>query len=166
MKAGEADGASGRAGPARPADPSCAPGSDLIAAYREAEYFVLADPPFVLRVGSLSEELDRLMQRHGVDCAAYVTAWNPRSVPLPHDENRAAQEQLESGLRAAGHVLIPGEGRDPAGHWPGESSVLALGLSRRGAVDIGRAYRQHAVLWIRRGAAVELVLVADSGGNE
>jgi len=141
------------------------PGAELIAAYRATEYVVAVSPPFVLQVGRHSAELDRLMHLHGVDCAAYVTACNPGSVRVPQDQNRAAQERLESGLRAAGYTLIPGAGRDPAGHWPGEASVLVPGLSRAGAVDIGRACRQHAVLWVRRGAAVELVLVADREGD-
>jgi hypothetical protein len=37
--------------------------------------------------------------------------------------------------------------------------VLVPGLSRDAAIAIGRMYRQHAVLWVRRGAAVELVLI-------
>lgn len=141
------------------------PDEVLVAAYRATEYVVAVSPPFILRVGSRSDELDRLMHLHGVDCAAYVTAWNPRSVPLSCDENRAAQERLERELRAAGHVLIPGEGRDPTGRWPVEPGVLVPGLPRTRAIDIGRVYRQHAVLWVCRGAVVELVLVADSGGE-
>lgn len=140
------------------------PDTALIAAYLATDYVVAVSPPFVLRVGSCSVELDRLMRLHGVDCAAFVTAWNPGSVRIAHDENRAAQERLESMLSTAGYTLIPGEGRDPAGHWPGEPSVLVLGLPRSAAVDTGRAYRQHAVLWVRCGATVELVLVADPGG--
>lgn len=142
------------------------PGAALIAAYLATDYVVAASPPFVLRVGRHSAELDRLMHLQGVDCAAFVTAWNPGSVRVPEDQNLATQERLERELRAAGYTLIPGEGRDPAGHWPGEPSVLVLGLSRSRAVDIGRVYRQHAVVWVRCGTAVELVLVADRGGDE
>jgi hypothetical protein len=160
MKAGEAGGVARDAKPERQALARGVPDDALIAAYRATDYRVDADPPFVLHVGRHSAELDRLMHLQGVDCAACVTAWNPGSVPAPRDENRAAQERLECGLRAAGHTLITGEGRDPAGHWPAEASVLVLGLSRAAAVDIGRACRQHAVLWARRGAAVELVLMA------
>lgn len=137
------------------------PDAALLAAYQATDYVVAAAPPIVLRVGLRSAELDRLMHLRGVDCAAYITAWNPGSARIADDENRAAQERLEAGLRAAGYILIPGRGHDPAGHWPGEPSVLVLGLPRSAAVDLGRAYRQHAVLWVRCGAAVELVLVAD-----
>lgn len=136
------------------------PDESLIAAYRMTDYCVEADPPFVLRVGQRSAELDRLMLLHGVDCAAWVTAWNPFSRRASDEDNRVAQEQLERRLRDDGCTLIRGEARDPAGRWPGEPSVLVPGLARRRAVDIGRTCRQHAVLWARRGAAVELVLVA------
>jgi hypothetical protein len=141
------------------ADPAGAPDDQLIAAYRATRYGVAADPPFELHVGRWSAELDALLLKQGTDCAAYITAWNPFSVPAPEAGNRAAQARLERQLRDEGYAPLTGVGRDPRGRWPGEPSVLVPGLSRDAAIAIGRMYRQHAVLWVRRGAAVELVLI-------
>jgi len=57
-------------------------------------------------------------------------------------------------------VRIPGVGRDPRGEWPAEPSVLVLGISRREAEILGRSYEQNAVVFVERGGAPELVLLA------
>jgi hypothetical protein len=131
----------------------------LVEAYLAAEYVVHADPPLVLSVGRPCAGLDPLLAAAGVDCAAFVTAWNPRSRLTDESANRAAQARLEAELEAAGHPLVTGFGRDPRCRWPGEPSVLVPGLGREAALALGRRHDQHAVLWMRRGGAVELVWV-------
>lgn len=130
---------------------------ELVAAFRATEYVVHAARPFVLSVDCASAELDALLAAAGRDCAAFVTAWNPRSQPTDEDGNRAAQARLEAELAAAGHPTVAGIGRDPLGQWPGEPSVLVPGLGRDAARLLGRRYGQHAVLWVRRGGPVELL---------
>lgn len=131
----------------------------LVAAYLATDYVVHAEPPFVLRVGQPCAALDALLAAAATDCAAYVTAWNPRSAPTGEAANRAAQARLEAELRRAGFAPVAGTGQDPAGRWPGEPSLLVPGLGRDAALALGRHYDQHAVLWMRRGGPVELAWV-------
>lgn len=135
------------------------PDDQLIAAFRATHYEVHAAVPFVLRVDAPSPRLDEILTVHAADCAAFVTAWNPFSGRQSETVNQAAQAHLEEELRRRGYTLIAGIGVDPCGQWPGEPSVLVLGMARPEAVEIGRACRQHAVVWARRGAPVELVLI-------
>ncbi len=138
----------------RKADPT------LLAAYAATHYVVNGvERPFVLRVNERSAPLEVLHRRHGVDRSAFLTAWNPRSQRRADAINQAAQSELEATLRASGLKLFSAIGIDPDGNWPGEPSVLALGIAREQAEQIGRQYGQNALLWMGADAVPELVLL-------
>jgi hypothetical protein len=123
----------------------------LARAYQATHYVVEAQGgAFTLRVGAESAELGALMRARGIEGAAYLTAYNPWSLPRGTAENDAAQRALEAGLAALGCTLLPGAGHDPSGHWPPEPSVLALGLSLERAIDAARRWGQNAFVWIDR----------------
>jgi hypothetical protein len=146
-------------------DPS--EGGGLLAAYLAAHYKVTGTAkPFVLRVGHRSAELASVHLAHGASCSAFITAWNPRSVRRSESINRASQERLESELAAIGATLVAGIGEDPAGVWPGECSVLAVGISRSEAERVGRKFGQRAIVWSDESAIpelIDLVLPTQSG---
>lgn len=134
--------------------------SELIAAYAATHFRVTGVPdPFVLQVGQRSAALEALHEAYSVGSSAFLTAWNPRSQPHSDNENRAAQAEMESALTVAGYVLLKGVGEDPSGRWPGEESVLALGIGCAEAEDIGRRYGQNAIVWAGTDAVPELVLL-------
>lgn len=123
--------------------------------YRATLYRV-TDPPHCLTVrlhGRRQPELDRLLARHAVRRAVFITAWDPWSRTAGLAANRRAQARLRARL---GRVL-PGFGAWAEAPEKGEESLLALGLgARRGAV-LGRAFRQNAVVVLRRGAPALLL---------
>ena len=129
----------------------------LRAAYEKALYVVYGTPELVLRVGEPSEALDALMDEEGAETAAYLTAANPRGELQAKRENELSSAALHQALADAGYSCLLGEGRDPKGEWPPEPSVLALGISRREAMVIGRSYEQNAIVFIERGRPAELV---------
>lgn len=116
--------------------------------YRGTHFHVHAPSPFVLKIDEPSAELAALHAQHGVSCSAFVTAWNPRSRTLPDGENEARQHELLAVLRGDGITTLPGTGVDPSGQWPGEPSVLALGLSRSRARQLGERFEQNAIVWV------------------
>lgn len=128
----------------------------LSAAYTSAFYRVFADPPFVLRVGEPSAELDALLYAHAADTWAFVTACNPGSVVLSADENAERMNQLREVLTR--FVTYPGESCDAAGGWA-EPSLLVIGISRTEAVEVATAFGQAAILAGTRGGVTELVWV-------
>ena len=132
---------------------------DLIQAYRETHFVVLAQDPFTLRVGQRSEELLALHREVGVESSAYVTACNPFSRSLSAAENEARMAELRTWLREAGHPTREGIGKDPAGEWPGEPSVLVLGLTRADSEALGRRLEQNAVVFMASDAMPELLLL-------
>ena len=133
--------------------------ADLVALYRAVDYRVEApEGRFVLRVGARSEELAAMLAAHGQECAAFITACNPLGEAADPERNAKALAALKADLEAEGCATLGalGEGK---GGWPGERSLLALGLGREAAKRLGRRYGQNAVLWAGKDAVPELVLL-------
>ncbi|MEA3200684.1 MAG: hypothetical protein QOE90_2112 [Thermoplasmata archaeon] len=125
--------------------------SRLERAYRVTTY---AAGPLRLRIGEPNAALDELLARHGAATWAYLTAWNPGSVPRGETENRAAARRLLD--RLAGYPCIEGESVGDGGAWR-EPSVLVLGIRRDEALAIARDFGQLAFVVGERGGAPRLV---------
>jgi hypothetical protein len=140
--------------------------SSLVEAYRGTEFRV-ADRgwTFTLRIDQPSPVLAACHEAFGVMRSAYLTAWNPRSEPQTREVNEAAQAQLEAELTALGLPFLHGEGVDPTGSWPGEPSVLVLGITEEEARRLGRRYGQNAIVVAGRDAVARLVMVASPSGD-
>lgn len=150
---------------ARPAPRSSLPAA-LIALYRATEYrATLAGPPgggsLILRIDEYCAPLSRLLAASGCQCAAFITAWNPRGARLDPAENRSAARRLRRRLARfvpAGHIF-KGAGCDPSGVWPAEASLLMLGLGLEMAQALGREFRQNAIVWAGPDAIPRLILL-------
>ena len=133
---------------------------DLIVAYLSAEYAVFGEAELVLLIGKPSADLDALLEAKGAQTACYITAANPRGLRAADTENMLATAALLESQRQAGYACFAGEGRDPRGEWPAEASVLVVGISRAEAEVLGRSYEQNAIVFVRKGGAPELVVLA------
>ena len=132
----------------------------LVAAYSATDYRVIAtDAPFVLRIDQRSDELARLFVLAGQQGATFITAENPFSQTATEEENAANQARLKKELVALDATVLEGAGEGKDSEWPAEASFLAIGLSRAQACELGRKYRQNAIVWIDANAIPELVLL-------
>ena len=131
----------------------------LIDAYRATDFvlFDTGEGEVVVNVGRQSADFDRVLASRNAETAVIVTAFNPRSVVLPDAENRARHAQLTALLEARGHDYALGEGRDPTGHWQAELECVVFGIAVEAGLDLARAFDQNAIVFVRRGAAPELV---------
>ena len=68
---------------------------NLLESYRNTDYKVQGQDPFILKIGQLSEPLFRIYKQHRCDCAAFITASNPFSQKLDPSVN--AQRHLAPG---------------------------------------------------------------------
>ncbi len=101
----------------------------LSRAYTATHYCIEAPgQTLLLRIGQRDPRLEAAVQAQGVKQASLLTAWNPRSDPLPEPENRARQARLERELAQAGWRCWPTVHRDPAGRWPDEPGCCVLGM--------------------------------------
>ena len=132
----------------------------LVAAYRDTEYRVFAEfGDFTLRIGVKSGELAALFKHSGRYSAAFVTAENPFSRVATPAENLTSQARLREDLTALGAKTIDGAGQGQDPTWPAENSILAIGISRTRACEMGRKYQQNAIVWIDADAIPELLLL-------
>ena len=121
----------------------------LIKAYRQASYVVFGgEGKIVLKVGKVSPELVKILKKNGVNCAAFLTAYNPHSQQLELTANQLSQAKLIEELHAQHIDCLLGEGRDDSGDWLAESSVLALGISLQKAEMLALQFKQNAFVWI------------------
>ena len=132
----------------------------LIAAYRAARYVVFADNRPVMRVGEPCPELDELLEAEGAAAAAFVTAHNPRGLPAHEETNLLAFGDLCEAADRTGYRIYLGEGSDPEGEWKPEPSLLIVGIPRGEAEELGRRFHQLAIVFVEKGRAPELVVLA------
>lgn len=130
------------------------------AAYRRAEYHVrLPQGDLVLRVGRGDAVADERLRREAgvVDHWAVVTPCNPRSQPHTAPANAALLEELAEIVEDLFLRCIPSVNTDPLGEWPDEPSVLLCDPPASLAEELGRHFRQNAILAGRLGEAPCLV---------
>ncbi len=119
--------------------------SDLAAAYAEAWYVVEDGADVTIRVGEESEALDKLLESNGASTWAFLTAYNPQSQPLPEDENLKHQAELIEQIEKHRHKYFRGYGAGEG--WDPEPSIFILDIPRESAIELGRRFGQHAILW-------------------
>ena len=131
---------------------------ELIAAYVRTAYRVDDSGfSFTMHVDESSAQLRACHGAFAVHCSAFITAWNPRSEAAPRSINEAAMSRLERELDARHLRWLRGEGVDPGGEWPGEPSLLVLGLDHAAAIALGRMFEQNAVVCAAADAIPRLV---------
>jgi hypothetical protein len=130
----------------------------LEAAYRQTTYRVaLDDGGCLIHIGRRHRDLDAVMRAARATHWACITAFNPQSTPLSPGENHRRDLALKQRLRARGIRWHSTEAFADRGGWPAEAGVLALGVSRRLAESLGRAFDQAAIVWGRVGGKAELL---------
>ena len=120
---------------------------ELWQAYLETDFKVFAENSFTMKVGQYSSELNSIIKKSKYSSAAFITAYNPYSQQLSDAENVARQEQLKIEIAKRGLTTIEGIGQHPSNQWPGEPSLLIIGLSKAAAATLASQLEQNAFVW-------------------
>ena len=112
--------------------------NELINAYKSTNFEVNYEAPFVLKVGTFSQDLQSMLSKFNHNTGCFITAYNPESIEKTLVENKTAQEQLYSDLQAINCKIFSGFGVDPDGKWEGEPSYFAIGISKENAESLGK----------------------------
>lgn len=131
----------------------------LVEAFRQTEYRVGGDQPFILAIDEQSPALAAAHERHGVLCSAYITACNPLSVRMDGAGNAQRHADLGRELAERSLASVEGVGQHPSDDWPGEASYLVFGLSLDAAKALGTRLQQNAVVWSGEDARPLLILL-------
>ena len=131
--------------------------TELIQAFEETDYIVFHQPNFTLRVGQNSTELDTLLNESGFECAVFITAWNPMSQPLSQERNLERQHNLLVEIQDRGFSTLPGIGQHPSNEWPGEESILVIGMQLEIGKALALAFGQLAFVYGEKGCRTRLI---------
>jgi hypothetical protein len=129
---------------------------ELLEAYRRTTYRVY-QPPINIRIGQPCPELDALLEQHGVDSWAYITAWNPYSQEMTDEENAQRHKELQAMTSAYQTFEGEGVGEDPA--WTPERSLLILGVPVEEAIRIGKYFEQNAIVLGKESAPADILVL-------
>ena len=133
---------------------------DKVRAYLATDYRLgHTDQDIVLNIGKRSERLAALFAASGVDCGAFLTAYNPRSTIQPPAENERGHAELRAMLQELKLQVIEGSGSEEGTDWPAEKSYFALGLALEPAKAIGIHFDQDAIVWVGPNAVPQLILL-------
>ena len=77
---------------------------------------------------------------------AIITAYNPMSIALDAGANTHRAAELMELLHARRLASEPAENGAPDGAWR-EPGRIIFGLTRDAALDLGRRFRQRAIVW-------------------
>lgn len=131
----------------------------VIQAYLETEYIVHTDASIILRIGQPNASLGKLHLAHGAATSAFLTAYNPFSQQCDDAENVERQRWLIDRIEQAGFSYIEGIGKHPSNQWPGEASLLVLGMGIEQAKALGSAFEQNALVWAGADTVPQLILL-------
>ena len=137
---------------------------DKVRAYLATAYRLgHAAQDIVLTIGQRSDRLAALFAAKGVNCGAFLTAYNPRGTLQPEAANQLVHAQLATQLEQLGHEVIAGSGSAAGGEkgtdWAAEESYFALGLALEDAKVIGTHFDQDAIVWVGPDAEPQLILL-------
>lgn len=132
--------------------------AELIQAFTETDYIVHDETPFTININQPCPALRTLMDENNALDAAFITAFNPFSKQLSAQQNEARQHELKEDLKKRGLKFIDGIGRHPNNNWPGEPSLLVLGLAKEAARSMAKKYEQYAFVWVSVDTLPEIVL--------
>ena len=133
---------------------------DKLRAYLATDYRLgHTSQDIVLTIGQRSERLAALFAGSGVNCGAFLTAYNPQGSTQPDAANDQGHAELGGRLRALGLQIIEGSGSKVGSDWPAEKSYFALGLALEPAKSIATHFDQDAIVWADSDATAQLILL-------
>ena len=133
---------------------------DKVRAYLASDYRLgHTDQDIVLTIGKRSERLATLFAASGVNCGAFITAYNPQGTIQSDAANAKGHAELASKLNELGRQTIEGSGSEEGTDWPAEKSHFALGLDLDTAKALGSHFHQDAIVWVGPDAVPQLILL-------
>ncbi len=134
--------------------------TELISHYLSANYQVMIGSDITtLSINQPSRSISQLFTTSGLQCAVFITAFNPLSQQKELNENLVNNEHLQLTLKQHTHLAFEGISTDPSEQWAAEKSFLALGVNLEISKALGTKFNQNAIVWIGSDATPLLILL-------
>ncbi len=131
---------------------------ELLLGY-EATCYSILNPKIDIYLTKENEALQSFLKEHHFNSWGFITAWNPFSNALSLENNQRLNSLLEQDL--TNYVVFPAEGKDTIGNWPPEISFFVAGITKEEAIDLGKKYKQNAIVYGEINSPAELILLVE-----
>lgn len=122
------------------------PDPDLETLYRTADYVIDdAGVNLTIRMDCENSGLRDLLRERNASSWAFLTAYNPNSLPATAEQNADAQAELVRIVELEGYEYFHGFGTGEG--WDPELSLFILDIPLERAASLGTAFGQSAILW-------------------
>lgn len=133
---------------------------EKVRAYMATDYRLgHSDSDIILNIGKESDRIRLVFDSMGVDCGAFITAYNPQGSIQSDEANNEGHSQLANEIERRGLASIEGSGSEEGTEWPSEFSYFALGLALEPAKIIGTQFDQDAIVWVGSDCIPQLILL-------
>lgn len=131
---------------------------NLLCAYKKTRYHV-SDLALDIKVGQIPPIPDHLFANSGLHTWAFVTAWNPWSRPLDSTQNQ--QRHLSLTKACESFTTFDAWGIPSDDNWEPEQSLLIVGISKQQALELGKRFGQHAIVFGDKGQPATLLFCSE-----
>ena len=120
-------------------------------------YYLIYNINYYIKINDVNPLIDKLFNDLKIKEWAFITAFNPQSIPLCKEENKSLNENLFNDLKA--YKVMLGESGDLNNNWEKEKSYLVLGIELSEAIKLAKKYNQRAILYGKLNNKSELIFI-------
>jgi hypothetical protein len=132
---------------------------DLLEAFSNTNYHVF-NPKLLINIRKQNLELNTFLKENSYDTWCFITAWNPLSESnFTIEENASFNKRLSFDIKDYPTYL--GEGKDAKVTWPAEESFLVCNISKEKAIELGKKYKQNALVFGTINKVAELIVLEE-----
>lgn len=125
-------------------------------AYLKTAY-VTEKPKLSIKIGEINSALNVFLFDNNSFFWAFVSACNPYSSILSDGENELLHSELIEKVKSMKLRYCEGAGIPSDESWKAEKSLLILDISKKEAIELGKKYKQNAIVVGKLNQAPELV---------
>lgn len=130
---------------------------ELLEAYSKTNYQI-TNTELIINIGKQNKKLNTFLKLNTYDTWCFITAWNPLSSDgFTIEENNRFNNELFEDLSE--YATYKGEGKDPTGVWAPEESYFVCNISREKSIELGKKYKQNAIVFGKINDVAELIIL-------
>ena len=124
--------------------------------YKNA-YYLINDFNYYLKLDQKNHLIDNILSENNANYWAFITAFNPNSIPFSEIENQYFNQNLLSDL--TNYKIFKGEGGDKNNLWTHEISYFIIDITEKSAFELAKKYNQKAFIYVEIYSIPKIIFV-------